>query len=357
MRYFKITYYLYVFVLLCMTVVSCTTDALLEDGANQDSQQGETKLLFSLNMPEATESSLTDGKSYEQYINDIYVYAFDKEDGSFIEKVDNLTLTGNDGDKTRFIWGILEKDYTAFRYGVEFVLLANLQEKGISAPTLNPSNKKDDLYSKLKYSYNNSSSWDFKNATHYIPMWGTCSFGTIGQGMNRASITLYRAIAKINVTLNDGKGFDHFRLQDIRICNVNTQGYCAPLDENLSEPSIPQSTRRQDILFNCNSEEEQVGGLQERIYIPEYKNVSVASTDQCYLYITGTLTTATNEKISKSYSLYFKKDGIGNDFDVLRNNLYIFNIVSISNEISVSSQLSYTVEKWDQITVNIPSFN
>lgn len=357
MKHFKTTYPLCVFVFLCVAFMSCTAEPFVEQKYEQSGQEDETKLLFTVNMPEGTESSSTDGKTYEQYINDVYVYVFNKMDGSFIEQVENLTISGNNGDKTRLIFGVLKENYTAFRNGVEVVLLVNLDEKGVAAPKLTQTENKNDLYNKLTYTYN-SNSWNFKDATHYIPMWGICSFDKIEQDINRTNISLYRAIAKINVTLNNGKGFDHFRLKEVQVCNVNTKGYCAPLKENLSEPSIPVSTDRQkSVSFVCNNDVERTNGLQERIYIPEYKNINVESGNQSYLKIIGTLTAKTGEQIEKKYSIFFKKNGIGDTFDVLRNNLYIFNITSISNEVNVESHLSYTVEKWEQITIDIPPFN
>lgn len=357
MRYFKTTYHLSLIAILCMTLISCIGNALLEEIPNQGSQDTDTKLIFSLNMPEGNSNSTTDGFAYEQRISDMYVYAFDKADGSFIEKVDNLTISGKDGDKTRFIFGILEKDYSTYQNGVEFVLLTNLIEKGVVAPNLTASDKKTALYGMLSYKYTGNF-WVFKNEPHYIPMWGICSFDKIEKGTNETSISLYRAIAKINITLNDGKGFDHFRMEKVEVCNVNTQGYCAPLNETLTTPSIPSSSSKTSITFNCNSNEEKTGGLQERIYIPEYKNIGVASNNQSSLKIIGTLTTASGETVNnKTYTLPFKKNGTGDVFDILRNNLYIFNITSISKDVEVEHGLKYTVEKWEEINIDIPSFN
>lgn len=359
MRYFKITYHLSLIAILCMTFTSCIGNALLEEVPNQGSKQSDTRLIFSLNMPEGSGNSTTEGSAYEQHINDMYVYAFDKANGSFIEKVDNLIISGNDGDKTRYIFGILEKDYSTYQKGVEFVLLTNLKEKGVVAPNLTKDDKKTALYEKLSYKYNYTDKyWVFKNETHYIPMWGICTFDKIEPGINEKSISLYRAIAKINITLNDGNGFGHFRMKKVEVCNVNTQGYCAPLHEELTIPSIPSSTGMEtSITFNCNSNEETIGGLQDRIYIPEYKNIGVASNIQSSLKIIGTLTTTLGENVEKTYTLPFKKDGKGVSFDILRNNLYIFNITSISKDIEIEHELSYTVEKWEEISIDIPSFN
>lgn len=354
MKFFKVTYQNYLFALLCMAFASCTGSTFLEEDPNQGIDQSETKLIFSLNMPEANGYS-TDGSAYEQYINDIYVYAFDKANGSFIERVDNMTIFGNDGDNKRLAIGILEADYSNLLNGVDVVLLTNLKEKGVAAPELAPTNTKEDLYSKLSYNYNsNSDLWNFKDAVHYIPMWGTCFIDAIKPGINQANILLHRAIAKINVTLNGGKGFDHFSLREIQVCNVNRKGYCAPLDEDLTQPSIPTVTEKYaSMTFSCDNN----GGITDRIYIPEYKNIGMASNNQSSLKIIGTLTTALGELVEKTYTLPFKKNGTGDAFDVLRNNLYIFNITSISKDVEVEHELSYTVEKWDEISIDIPSFN
>lgn len=351
MRYSKLTYCLLAF--LCLATTSCIQNELIEEYPIE--QENPVQVHLTLNMPQATSTDIQAGTAGEQYINDVHVYVF-SQNGSFIEKASKVYISGTDGDATRTIIGVLESDYQ-HQSNIEIVVLTNLTARGITPTSIA---NKNALYNQLKYTYTPGQDWVFptQGTKKYIPMWGTCSLAAIQEkDINQASLSLIRAIAKVDVTLNGGTGFDHFKLKTVKVCNYNTQGYCIPVsDETMVAPSIPQSVLRKENITFTATIGEQKAGIQNKIYIPEYKNKGVSDSQISYLEITGELTTSSNQTVSKTYRIDFKVDGKGDTFDILRNNWYKFNITSISRDISVEAQCSYEVEKWELISVDVPPF-
>ncbi len=354
MRYSKLTYCLLVF--LCLATTSCIQNELIEEYPIE--QENPVQVHLTLNMPQATSTDIQAGTAGEQYINDVHVYVFN-QNGSFIEKANKVYISGTDGDATRTIIGVLESDYQ-HQSNIEIVVLTNLTARNIMAPT-SVANK-NALYNQLRYTYTpGQGDWVFptQGTKKYMPMWGTCSLDAIrGKDINQASLSLIRSIAKVDVTMNSGKGFDHFKLETVKVCNYNAEGYCTPVsDETMATPSIPQNVLVQENIAFTATISEQKTGIQNKIYIPEYKNKGVSDDQVSYLEITGELTTSLSEKIQKVYRIDFKVNGKGDPFDILRNNWYKFNITSISQDVNVTTQCSYEVEKWDYINVDVPPFN
>ena len=353
MRYSKLTYCLLAF--LCLATTSCIQNELIEEYPTE--QKNPVQVHLTLNMPQATSTDIQAGTAGEQYINDVHVYVF-SQNGSFIEKAGKVYISGTDGNATRTIIGVLESDYQ-YQTNVEIIVLTNLTARGITAPT--SVTNKSALYNQLKYTYTPGQDWIFPtlNDKKYIPMWGTCSLAAIQEkDINQASLSLIRAIAKVDVALNDGAGFDHFELKTVKVCNYNTTGYCTPVsDETMATPSIPQNVLVQKNIAFTATTDEQKAGIQNKIYIPEYKNKDVDDSRVSYLEITGELTTSLSEKIQKTYRIDFKVNGKGDTFDILRNNWYKFNITTISQDVNVETQCSYEVERWDYINVDVPPFN
>ena len=88
---------------------------------------------------------------------------------------------------------------------MDFVVMVNTESKGVQSPTMTKGNSKADLYKQLVYSY------EGKNWSTNIPMWGEGTIASIQSGeYNIGELTLQRAIAKVNVTVNDGKGLENF---------------------------------------------------------------------------------------------------------------------------------------------------
>lgn len=344
MKRFKLKYQL--LVLICAIVSSCTNEDFINMGT-----EGNTQISLKMELSDSPQSDVSGlyDRNTERYINDVAVYIFSK-DNNFIEQVNNPSITGNDGDATRTIFGTLRADYSSYKSGIDIVVLANLTARGVKAPTLSIGQNKESLYSQVSYDYTPGAEWQFSdNPKQYIPMWGSSSIdAAIQSGMNRGSLSLYRAIARVDVTFNGGKGFDHFTPTGIKVNYYNNKGYYATA--NLNMPNIPESSNRMQSgaeFFQPDAETQTY-----RLYIPEYKN---SGSEICKIELTGDLVTEDITIEGKTYTLEFK-DG-DNQLDILRNNLYRFNITKITSEIAITSTLNYEVEKWEYTTVDVPAFN
>ena len=74
-------------------------------------------------------------------------------------------------------------------------------------------------------------------------MAGICEIKPLQEGdYNTAELQLTRAIAKVNVTVNEGKGLEGVEITEITLHNYNTQGYCA-VQENNNLPYIPATSQ------------------------------------------------------------------------------------------------------------------
>lgn len=99
---------------------------------------------------------------------------------------------------------------------MDFVVMVNTESKGVQSPTMTKGNSKADLYKQLVYSY------EGKDWSTNIPMWGEGTIASIQSGeYNIGELTLQRAIAKVNVTVNDGKGLENFEITNVSLHNYN----------------------------------------------------------------------------------------------------------------------------------------
>ena len=180
-------------------------------------------------------------------------------------------------------------------------------------------------------------------------MTGICEIQPLQEGdYNTAKLELTRAVAKVNVTVNEGKGLDNFRITEIRLCNYNTSGYCASND--LSKPYIPTNVQQSTTPISSGAiTDAEMNAYENHLYLPEHKNVGVTGK-KAYLEIDAMV-----KGESKTYTLAFAQNG--NPHDVLRNYIYVFNIRSVKMDIDVTSTLEYEVKAWNEETVDISSFN
>ena len=145
MRRLKLTYYL--LTLVCITFTSCISEDIISTYPS-DKESGKTQIHLTMKLSETgnvNETSSPYDFSYERYINDVSIYIFSKDD-KFIEQINNPQITGNDGDATRTIFGILEEDYSTYTNGIEIIVLTNLAKRGVTAPQLVTNQTKEDLY-------------------------------------------------------------------------------------------------------------------------------------------------------------------------------------------------------------------
>lgn len=352
MKYSKLTYYL--LAILCMIATSCVTDGVMDDRSDNSDENNPAlikggKVNLILSFPSTSTRSITgdttDGMEGERKINDVQIYTFFND--RFIEEVQNILISGTDGSTTRRIEGRLTETY-ANNGKMEFVVIANAKSKNITNISLRKGiSKKNDLYQQLTYTYAEND-W-----TENIPMWGvsTVTLPITEEGYNVGEVTLKRAIAKVNVTVNDGNGVKGFEITEIKLENYNTKGYCAPIPAVADgQPSVPaDATCSLTALTSGPLSGAEGNNFADRFYIPEHKNIRVDDSKKVYLTITATI----NGNYSKTYTLPFVEENM--PYDVLRNYIYIFNIVSVKTEFDC--ELTYEVLAWDTETVIVPPFN
>jgi len=222
----------------------------------------------------------------------------------------------------------------------------------------------ENLYNQLIYNYDGTTTpWTVtgENARR-IPMWGQSQPTTVPPTENiDLACYLYRAVAKVQIWVNqlaEEKGIKGFVINKIEVKNIHNKGYCVSTesyDENspnyangakpYAAPSVPNEPGTQTVTYG--SDEHHLNVTQtysDKIYIPERFNTdNDAVTIDVHYTFNGEAHTGTIE---------FKKDGTGKIFDVIRNHSYIFNI----NISRTDAKLYYTVEDWDEYTINIPAF-
>lgn len=350
MKFIHSTYY--ILVILCLTMASC--DTILMDEGTSSKETAETMVKLTITFPSdnvtrasgyTDPSSDPNGTDGERYISDAQIYIF--QNNKYVEKAQYLVIGGNNGDITRTIEGKISQAYATG--SAEIVLLTNTEKKGVGSPSLKVGEStKEDLYSQLIYEHK---AQDWKQD---IPMCGVSTINNINGLYHSASITLTRAIAKVQVLVNGGQGLEnvqygkYFQIKNIKVVDHNTQGYCAPI--KVDTPYIPVGTNSKATMeFDIPDPYNEGNYFVNRIYIPEHKNLESGS--KVYLEIK-----ASAYGKDEIYKLYFK-DSNNTECNVLRNHIYIFNIVSVApKEPPVDAVLTYNVEDWGNVQIDVPSF-
>lgn len=337
MKRFKYTS-LYLLAFIGTMLASCSESELADEYA-------KTQLSLSINMAETKAAEgKENGLAAESYIDDITVFLFTQA-GDLIEQPTSFLL-GTDGNATRTVIAQLNQDYSKYT-NVEVVVLANLNARYITLPE--SINNKQALYSSLVYNYNNVEDWKMtETPKQYIPMSGHTNISITTGTINQGTISMYRAIARVDVVFNEGKGFDNFTPTEIVVTRYNDKGHCASDDGAMNACESPKTNEIE--LFQPNTTEKKY-----RIYLPEFQN---SSTAPAQIKITGNLTpaeSADGTTVKKTYYLDFNFND-NKHSDIKRNNIYRFLITKINNEIEVTTGIKYEVEKWGTITVNVPDF-
>lgn len=207
------------------------------------------------------------------------------------------------------------------------------------------------------YTYNNSPA---------IPMWGvTTAKLTLAPGERQEltdGIDLLRAVAKVEVQLQDNDDTQGFSLTGVTISTANTQGYCLPLDYDKVETTAalnreeetgittfhpyPNSVTTTDLAFTND------GNNTYTLYLPEYDNGT--GNTPATLTATLTVTVADGDGQEETYPLEFKtyEEGqpTGEAYNIVRNHLYRYTITKIDNG---QLAVSYRVLPWEKVTSNI----
>ena len=374
------SWFTYIFLLMvaCGTVLTSCSDVLSEEGLGTCDDRTTVRLTISfggdddpmsrdVSSPAPKDDNLDETTPEQAVIDgsDVYALVVDAKD-NFLYRIEDLHITAgpvSDGYYTRTLEGTMIQTSEQVR----IVLLANLKQNNIQALTNTTPEAFIDtfkgqdveyLYTQLIYNYDGTTTpWTVtgENARR-IPMWGQSQLTTVPPTPGLSlDCYLYRAVAKVQTWVYNREGIDGFIINKIEVKNIHKQGYCvstANYDTNnpnyagtdvkpYALPSVPSGAENQTVTYSNLNEKE---SFSDEIYIPErFNKDNDAVTIDVHYTFNGEAHTGTIE---------FKKDGTGKRFDVIRNHSYIFNI----NISRTDAKLYYTVEDWDEYTINIPAF-
>lgn len=351
-------------VVLCTGLFSCTTD---EDWTDIPStgKEGEVKVSFVLNIPSsrgATDGSDLDENYYwERHINETDIRAFVFIGGKYQEEVKRLIIdpVNDNQNQIRKITGMISNQYEGEL--VQLVVLTNMASRGVEPFTLRAGMSQEELYKKLVYKYGNEA-WTFSEAEteSYIPMWGISGGFSIEPDIlnDAGEIYMYRAIAKIDIKVNDGKGIDNFTIKKIELVNVPTKGYCASLNkvesgEAFKNASVPvNEDNRLEYIEDPLSvfEGEEKYKIENKIYVPEMTKYKPSPYFRIRIH-------AAYYGKDRIYELFMREIQTDNqtNFDVLRNHKYVFNIRTVTSTDEI--KIGYSVNSWGESEVDIPPFS
>lgn len=341
------TSYIYLLIIVIGTLITSCTDNTFNDG-NTNSENASVRLTLCLPCGDiastragGTDASTgtDDGEEYERQLtaNDLHLLIFEKD--QLKEEVTNLQLLGTEGSANRILYGITSKTYDE---NVDIVVLANLKGCKVSFDSNSYIGKsKEEIYQSLKYSF------DKFEKENGIPMWGTLALPQIKSSVT-ADINLYRAVAKIGITVNEGNGLDNFTLTSVRAYFSNTEGYCTPINVTAKElenqeilsPSVPSTSEQRDITSPLSFEGLSGNDFKNQLYISEAANKTLGEGKKAVCLVVGGKYTGeglVGAETECYYRIDFKDDlesSNKNDlkaYDLVRNHLYQFDITKVSN--------------------------
>ena len=289
------------------------------------------------------------GTGYENRIDQLQVVLYSTDSNNAAYPLHNLwqeTSSTQEGgqDTYTFVGSIDTNDAGSPRPGkYKIMVFANCTDL-----TNNETNLGNLAYT---YTYNNSPA---------IPMWGvTTAELTLAPGERQEltdGIDLLRAVAKVEVQLNERVTQEGFSLTGVTISTANTQGYCLPLDYDKVKTTAalnreegtgittfhpyPNSATTTDLAFTND------GNGTYTLYLPEYDNGTNAAT--------LSVTVADEDNQPETYTLEFKNytngQPTGDAYNIVRNHLYRYTITKIDNgQLTVQHQ----VMPWDKVTSGI----
>ena len=432
----------------CETILTSCTDVLSEEGFGNCDDRTTVRLTISFggdNGPMSRDVDSDNGTIPEldpttpgqAEINndDIYALVIDEND-KFLYRIKDLQIINgpaSDNYYTRTLEGTMIQTDNKVR----IVLLANLIQNEIKVGQVDLDTKRNvedfidkydqnsvqeltpvsTIYNQLIYKYNGSITtndtgeqigtgpWTLmgENARR-IPMWGQSQETTVPPAKDvTLTCYLYRAVAKVQIWVNEKKGIwgadgvedtaenddtqDDFKITKITVNNANNQGYCvsqAAFDNNSTHyvgidakpyaaPFVP-GYASQTVVYevsDSDSNEDRYNDARKAysdfIYLPEQFNKGERNTPVTlsveYVY-NGKSYTEEN-----ALTIHFKENGTGDPFDVIRNHSYIFNIVKAENDIAFEVKVApweednmrgvpdqYTLTT-DRSVITYPAFN
>lgn len=321
---------------LLVILTGCSTDDLVNSGEGID-RGTHMELLLTLNVPGVftSPSSYALTEDMERKITKIDVLVFKEEnevDGDGVKKEIFLYATtgttdlDGSGTASQKIKVMLQKSTGSEKHRI--VVLAN--QSGLTEAVkagFTKGDLKEDVLKKIVF--DNKEPWKTaENDYTPLPMWGEAAQCiAITPSTNSTSlgtITLYRAVARIDVGLQISSGSDapKFEIDEVKLCDAYNQGRGAPNQSVYKDslPSIPTSFEKTDITYS-----NAVNNYVREIYTAE------AEAGETYLLVKGRY----NEGTPTWYRIDFykrtsDKSPEQEQLPLLRNYIYRINITSVS---------------------------
>ena len=340
-------------------LLSCS---IMDDGPDALSLQGGStaQVAFTLKLDKAQPATRTTwgddypgeaGTGYENRIDQLQVVLYSEDNAAYpLHNLWQETSSTQEGgqDTYTFVGSIDTNDAGSPRAGTyKIMVFANCNETTQNSNDIT-------TVGTMTYDY----TYTATNAPA-IPMWGvTTAELTLKPGERQTlagGIDLLRAVAKVEVKLQDNTDTQGFSLTGVTISTANTQGYSLPagyaavdetkkLDREEGSPSsfhpIQSSATASNLPFTSN------GNGTYTLYLPEYDNDTNAAT--------LSVTVADEDNQPETYTLEFKHytngQPTGEAYNIVRNHLYRYTITKIDNgQLTVQHQ----VMPWEKVTSGI----
>ena len=322
-------------------------------------------IVLEIAVPSAiTPASRTVSTDNERYIDNLSILVFN-EDNTFAYKTEPATYFG--GKAT-----VKMDDPTGDeKYGL--MVIANMGEIDISGYTPGLTTK-EQIRESLIFECNGK--WD-ASTPRYFPMWGETGYKPINRYTDFGTIHMLRSIARIDVGINftstlngieTAGGISGYTLKEVHLYRSRDRGHIIPSAANYSSvekkvilPTVPGSagvnaagtagTKADGLKYQISSDNLCI----RDIYLPENNKVA---KDECTAIVAG----IEHNNITLYHRMDIDIDSDGDIDPILRNNRYIFNIVSIKSDgftnpeealNAVTSNIEYTVTEWDMNWINI----
>ena len=334
----------------CMILVSCSKDDAVGgvDGmidVRLSLQVSGTAYTKDVDNSDATLDYTTGGQNN---INDLYILLVDKN-GKFQYLVDELLVQNT--EKTLYKGTI-----TRPAAGSRLVLMANMNQQNMSG-TANVSawlngfkgQNIQNIYDSAVFAYS-TGNWDLSGRS--IPMWGEVEIGAPVDGNVTLSCDMYKALAKINIWVNEKKGIDGFVINKVVVKNSLDKGYFVSQSPLSSDISVQYGTPYVPADAANRASNAEYGNLNvttafsDAIFVVEQDN-GAEGLDPITVEVHYTYDGAAGVGIINF------KDENGNPFDVTRNHSYIFNISKVRGVETNVSLIYDVVDYYDIHRINL----
>lgn len=354
---------------------SCVQDEI-PDKFNPDTTNPDGFIRIHMNMPElrspdsgsASTRAMNDAAERDIDESKLNILVF-KKDGSDEKFAYKAPLSGSveysDEDKTKAMITVkLMQSTNGEQYRLVVVANHDIAGGSIATGTL-----KSEVLEQLTYSV--AGKWNADNNGYMpFPMWGETELVTVSSSMPSQSVSLYRALARIDIglgfntdggtLLEEAAGLSDFTLKEIKVYRTYQKGYVAPLNSSMAQPYttpfVPSdAVRNADNAPLTYTIADAAGASKyvREIYIPEVNLPSSPSNDNMHSIVVGGYYKGNTSVMYYRLDFATEDAATGNRsyLPVLRNHRYVFNISEVRGPGFISPEAALqstgTIEKMD----------